>query len=446
MGQQADVLVITKNKLAEKIGSYYYIGSACPAGYRLLSVRCDDDHFYSDRTDIAYAGSGSFEVDGKIAGYCRYHALTDPILVIWNTCARFDAYPEIIKDERFMEKTEIGTLALVGGEEMLTLEAVDRDYTPVDIACRSDEGVVLGSRQNSENGAFCYFAPNQKEKTMSVRYVDFLPELQTKRDESAACDQGVCPKSDQELGYLELAMEMEEQSLLLMSGNMDKILAGIGSTPDASTEQLRRSEHLTRIDPDSRLAEDAKNALIKFISYGVDKNTKLLGAGERAAVVYSYYNAFGKMPETKSEFTDLIKIANGRWPNLRSATAEKKALEDFIRVYQRLPNMEVSYDSSAMIVMSYGLRQAAKNRNLASERQAAGTFIEIFGHGPGSTEDWNILQAITYSGATRQLDTDKDFIADSWETRLGTDPKYKDTDNDGIGDGDELKNGTDPVF
>jgi len=58
-------------------------------------------------------------------------------------------------------------------------------------------------------------------------------------------------------------------------------------------------------------------------------------------------------------------------------------------------------DEAAVVVMAYGLRQRAENRNLDSEAQGLKIFKAIFKYLPSTTKDWNILQAITYSGATR---------------------------------------------
>ena len=58
-------------------------------------------------------------------------------------------------------------------------------------------------------------------------------------------------------------------------------------------------------------------------------------------------------------------------------------------------------DEASIVVMAYGLRQKAENRNLNSEAQGLKIFKDIFKYIPFTTKDWNILQAITYSGATR---------------------------------------------
>jgi|TARA_Y100000310_G_scaffold163662_1_gene163483 hypothetical protein len=63
--------------------------------------------------------------------------------------------------------------------------------------------------------------------------------------------------------------------------------------------------------------------------------------------------------------------------------------------------MDNPNDNAAVTVMAYGLRQRAENRNLGSERNGIKIFKGIYGHVPSSTEEWNIMQAITYSGAKR---------------------------------------------
>ena len=153
------------------------------------------------------------------------------------------------------------------------------------------------------------------------------------------------------------------------------------------------------------LSEKAQAAINNFITYGVDKNTEKLGAGERAAVMNSYKAAFDKLPENETELADAIKIANGRWPSLTNRNAESKAKEQFQKTYKRIADMNNANDNAAITIMAYGLRQKAENRNLNSERQGIITFKKIYGRTPRSTEDWNIMQAVTYSGSSRGTDS-----------------------------------------
>lgn len=73
------------------------------------------------------------------------------------------------------------------------------------------------------------------------------------------------------------------------------------------------------------------------------------------------------------------------------------------------------------------------------------TFKSIYGYTPKTTEDWNTMQAITYSGASREKDSDGDLLSDEMEAQYGTDPKNPDTDGDGYKDGVEVNDGFDPL-
>ena len=146
------------------------------------------------------------------------------------------------------------------------------------------------------------------------------------------------------------------------------------------------------------LTDEQKSALIEFITYGTE-TTKVLGAGERAGTANSYKAAFGKLPKTEADWADAIKIANGRWPNQRSATAETGAKTSFKKIYGREANMENQNDNAAVTVMAYGLRPS--QRNLNSEKAAILAFKYFLKRTPTTAVDWDIVRAIAYSGAKR---------------------------------------------
>lgn len=140
----------------------------------------------------------------------------------------------------------------------------------------------------------------------------------------------------------------------------------------------------------------------KYIENGLgDANSIKLGRGERIAVVNSYKLAFGKEPQNQSEMNDLIKIANGYVPTAKSDSAEAKANINFQFVYKRQADMNNKFDNNAVMIMAYGLRQRAGNRNLKSEKAGLNTFKSVYLRLPANTKDWNVMQAITYSGAKR---------------------------------------------
>ena len=113
----------------------------------------------------------------------------------------------------------------------------------------------------------------------------------------------------------------------------------------------------------------------------------------------SYYAAFNKWPSNESEWQDVIKIANGRWPTERNEAKEQAAYEAFRKVYLREPDRSNPHDDAAITIIAYGLRPA--NRNTDSEKTAIKTFRYIYGFDPSSAVDWDIVRAIAYSGATR---------------------------------------------
>lgn len=232
----------------------------------------------------------------------------------------------------------------------------------------------------------------------------------------------------------------------LFQNKFEAMRAEINELRNIIKEQQTQIKYLVSLKKDVKaLSEKVESAINNFITYGVDDNTKKLGAGERAAVMNSFKSAFKKLPETEDELSDAIKIANGRWPSMTSEEAEKEAKKQFEKIYKHIADMNNAHDNAAVTVMAYGLRQKAENRNLNSEKSGIKTFKNIYGHTPSSTEDWNIMQAITYSGASRGADTDGDLLLDEREIELGTDPKKSDTDGDGYKDGAEVANGFDPL-
>jgi hypothetical protein len=232
---------------------------------------------------------------------------------------------------------------------------------------------------------------------------------------------------------------------MLAGDQMDAIRGELNQLRDKVKEQQNEIKYLKSLKEDVKnLTDKVKDVINQFITYGVDANTEKLGAGERAAVINSFKAAFGKLPETEAELTDAIKIANGRFPSVTSDTAEKAAKDLFVKIYKRVADMNNANDAAAIKVMAYGLRQKAENRNLNSERAGIKIFKGIFGKVPAATEEWNAMQAITYSGATQKSDTDKDLVSDEMEKKIGTDPNKIDTDGDGFKDGDEVLSGYNP--
>lgn len=231
----------------------------------------------------------------------------------------------------------------------------------------------------------------------------------------------------------------------ILENKFDDILIEIKALRNITKERQNKIKYLNKLMSGVKLTSKMEQGINEFITYGVDENTQKLGEGERAAVMYSYKVAFNKLPQTEDELADVIKIANGRWPSSTNSAAEKRAKERFREIYKKIADMHNLKDNAAITIMAYGLRQKAENRNLKSEQQGIKIFKGIYKKNPETTDEWNILQAITYSGAIREKDTDSDFLPDEREKALGTDANNPDTDGDGYVDGIEVENNYDPI-
>ncbi|MBU2523770.1 hypothetical protein KKG71_01080, partial [Patescibacteria group bacterium] len=120
---------------------------------------------------------------------------------------------------------------------------------------------------------------------------------------------------------------------------------------------------------------------MNFVCYGT-KSTDVLGIGERAGVVYSFRQAFNRMPSSVEDWNDVIRISTNQIPIQRNALAEQKAKD------------AGADDEKSIMMIAYGLRP--EKRDLEKEIQGIAEFIRIYGRVPSSTFDWNILRSIVY--------------------------------------------------
>ncbi|OJI06881.1 hypothetical protein BK004_01945 [bacterium CG10_46_32] len=120
---------------------------------------------------------------------------------------------------------------------------------------------------------------------------------------------------------------------------------------------------------------------IAFIAYGT-KSTQALGQGERAGVLYSFKEAFGRLPTSTVDWSDVIQISTNNLPSQRSAQAEQKA-----------KSTGAENDQSVMMI-AYGLRPL--KRDMGLEQKGLVNFVRTYGRLPSFTFDWNILRSFVY--------------------------------------------------
>lgn len=189
-----------------------------------------------------------------------------------------------------------------------------------------------------------------------------------------------------------------DDAKIIFAGNVNQIIAFMGVARDLTAETSYDKAVVDKIVLGSTVSSQDRNKILDFIAYGT-KSTKILGAGERGGAVNSFKAAFGKLPTTEANWGDVVKIANGRWPDQRSKEAEDRAKLNFRKIYLRDVNTSNVRDNAAITVMAYGLRPA--NRNMNSEKNAIKTFKAIYGYNPEKATAWDVVRAIAYSGAIR---------------------------------------------
>jgi len=195
-----------------------------------------------------------------------------------------------------------------------------------------------------------------------------------------------------------ILQEIGDESIKISIENFENYIIGLGKSIDLSGEQEASKKYNSIISSDKKISLENQELIIDFIFYGTP-STNILGEGERAGVVNSYFKAYGRLPDSQAEWQDVLKIANGRWPSERVATTETKAEVYFKKVYGRQADMKNNIDENAVMVVSYGL--IPSKRNLQSEKIAIKSYKWIYKKAPQDPLSWNIVRAIAYSGAKR---------------------------------------------
>ncbi len=188
------------------------------------------------------------------------------------------------------------------------------------------------------------------------------------------------------------------EAAMISGGNEATITGMVSATRNTTLEASNMTQYIKPLLSVLNLATAAINNLDYFVVYGTPLTLKL-GAGERAGVLSSYKQAYGKLPVSAAEWSDLIKIGVGRWPTETSASAVASAKTEFTKIYKRAANMSNSTDANAITIIAYGLRTTVRNTN--SEKVAILSFQSVYGHAPINPLAWNIVRAIAYSGASK---------------------------------------------
>jgi len=189
-----------------------------------------------------------------------------------------------------------------------------------------------------------------------------------------------------------------ELQLEQISIDANLIITELKVERDLTKENEITEKYIDSLVENSELSTENITWLTNFVTYGT-VSTRDLNINERADVLSYYQNFFNKLPTTQVEWSDALKVANGRWTAERNKEVEDKAVKEFKKIYLKNPDRLNFHDDAVINLIAYGLRPTIKNLN--SEKAGSKIFTDIYGYTPVSSSDLAIVRAIAYSGATR---------------------------------------------
>jgi len=136
-------------------------------------------------------------------------------------------------------------------------------------------------------------------------------------------------------------------------------------------------------------------SVIHYVVYGTAES-KGLTQKARQSLINDFYEVYGRVPSNEKDWMSLAQITLGIKPDQILPGSEKKAVQEFIRIYKRIPDLKDVEDQTAINFITYRLMQV--NRDLAAEKQALNVFSKIYRMLPSTGKYWAILRAIAYSG------------------------------------------------
>ncbi len=202
--------------------------------------------------------------------------------------------------------------------------------------------------------------------------------------------------------YTDRTIVTDPQRLVLITLNP---LGGGGGTPAwMLVQQSSKPPILPAPDPETpdfsdnevRYIMKQANPVRFFVEAGSESSHRH-GKGERASIITSFVEAFGREPQSIADWEDVLRISRGRWPLTVSRLMEARAYLNFRAVFGRFASMRNSTDVNALKMMAYGVRQTAE-RDLSVENIAIARFRDIFKFMPFANRHWSIVRAIAYSG------------------------------------------------
>ncbi len=167
----------------------------------------------------------------------------------------------------------------------------------------------------------------------------------------------------------------------------------------ASRDFTREAKNLSSIRSDAKefkakLSDEEALSLTNFITYGISEKTRLLGEGERRAVVR---DALETMKTSHIDPADLERMTRGIIPHYRNLTAERQQLPrvrtTFKVIFGHDPNFKDATENLAWNTLMYRMRFP---RDLGAERAGILEFKRVFKKNPKEPFQWATVRVLGY--------------------------------------------------
>lgn len=142
------------------------------------------------------------------------------------------------------------------------------------------------------------------------------------------------------------------------------------------------------------LTDEQNLVLANFVTYGISEQTRILGSGERRALVR---DALQTMKTGKISPTDLERLARGLKPIYRNKAAEVAQLprirQTFVSIYGHPPNFKDPTEDLAWNTLMYRIRFP---RDLTAEKEGIQEFKKTFKKNPSDPFQWAVVRVLGY--------------------------------------------------
>ncbi|PIR94591.1 hypothetical protein COT97_00365 [Candidatus Falkowbacteria bacterium CG10_big_fil_rev_8_21_14_0_10_39_11] len=281
-----------------------------------------------------------------------------------------------------------------GGGDVIAGNGYDSDVNTDDFVLRTTP-----DPQSLASSVEVYVAPVStttssagNQKAAQDYYDELIRQQEELLQEPDLPEVNEVPAIDETPGETEIDQTVPETDI-------EKIVPVVESTvPILPTEKNIISEALSLKNVVlliSRLPFGSDWDSVHFLSYGLNGLQDGYTQRDRVGLLNDYYNTNHDLPRNESDWVNIVRMADGLIPNEKVVESERRAIEQFVRIYKRSVDFSNKSDEKFVHMLAYGLR--VQDRDLQQEQKTLTLYVSVFERLPDSSYHWSVLRAMAYS-------------------------------------------------